>query len=70
MSVITALYVGYRFRDAEDRLKKLEHSVKTKAEKPKPVKTVSESILDPLDEVQQAKWEYEEKMRKMNNGPM
>lgn len=58
--------LGYMFRQLADRVKALEHQLKQKIDRPKPTEEPKSLLLDPLDPVQQAIWEREKMMERIN----
>lgn len=67
LSVLAAGFLGFYLRGIVIRVTKLEESIKAKVDKPVKLEEPKSEVLDPEDPIQQAKWEHEAMMRKLNN---
>lgn len=63
---IVSFWLGYKVQYIERRTKELVTTVKEKVSKPK-IEEPESIIIDELDEVQVAKFERDEMMKKLNN---
>lgn len=67
LSLALAFLFGYHYRSLVIKLKQLEQLLQSKADKQEAVVEEPKSeFLDPDDLVQQAKWERDELMKKLN----
>lgn len=64
--VVASGFLGYYVRDIKDKIKTLEVKVEKKKDAPVQKKEESPTIIDPLDVVQQAKWEAERSFKELN----
>lgn len=71
LSLLAAIYLGllmgYRYAKILETIKSIEDRLKVKLDKRKtPDEELKSQILDAYDPIQQAKWEREELMRRIN----
>lgn len=68
LGIIAAFLSGYKYRDLKDTILSLQIALDKKQDiKPKEFKSnTSNSIIDPFDVVQRAKFEHDEEMRRLN----
>ena len=65
ISLIAVYYLGYSHAALLRLIKSIKISTEKKQAPPKPVESLS-TIVDPLDMIQNAKWEYEQQLKAMN----
>lgn len=64
--VIASGVTGYYIRDVKDKIKALETTLEKKKDAPVQKKVEDTTIIDPLDIIQQAKWEAERSFKELN----
>jgi hypothetical protein len=65
ISVLLATLFGYKLQNWVKKIEQLEEMIKAKIEKPEPEEPKS-TVLDPDDPIQQAQWEREQLMKRIN----
>lgn len=66
ITVAGAYFLGYYLHRMKQRIEILEETVKMKIDKKPVVKEPESSLLDPLDEIEEAKWQHAQLMKKLN----
>lgn len=65
-SLVAVYMLGYHMRGLTKRIDQLEEVIKSKVDK-KPLPEEPQSmVIDPLDPVQEAQWEHQQMMKKLN----
>lgn len=66
LSILAALVIGYLYRDVRDRLKDIYDLLKEKKDKKPQVEKPTSNLIDPLDIEAEAKYQYEQTLKRMN----
>lgn len=66
ITLIATFGLGYIFRSLKDRVKAVEEMLKQKVDRPKKPEEPQSTLIDPLDEIQEARFEMEQRMKKLN----
>ena len=66
LSVVCAFWLGHHLRGIAKKIEQVEASVKMKVDKKSEPEEPKSQLIDPADEIQQAMWEREQLMKKMN----
>lgn len=66
VSLVAVFWLGYKLNKLTFHVKKLAEKIEKKRDKPEPVQTVSDVVIDPLDPIQAAKFEHTQMMKKLN----
>ena len=66
VSLIAVFFLGYHFRGLTKKIEHLEETIKLKVDKPAEPETPKSVLIDPTDEVQNALYEHEQMMKKLN----
>ena len=65
LSLIATFLLGYHYRDLTKKVEHLEKVVKSKEDR-KVVEEAKSQLIDPSDEIQNAIYEHERMMKKLN----
>lgn len=66
VSLVAIFFLGYYLRGLKKRLEYIEEVLKSKADKKLEEAEPVSQLIDPTDEVQNAIWEHDQMMKKLN----
>ena len=66
ISCIASFYLGHYLKGLAKKIAVVEEAVKMKIDKPPVVEDPPSTLIDPLDPVQEAIYEHEQLMKRMN----
>jgi len=66
LSLIAIFFVGYHYRGLTKKIEYLEEVIKSKIDKKPEPEEPKSTIIDPLDEVQEAIYEHKRMMARLN----
>lgn len=66
ISLVAAYFLGYHIAGIRKKVIELEEVIKLKVDKQPEVEEPKSTLIDPDDPVQQAKWERERMMERLN----
>lgn len=67
IACIASFFLGYHFRGLTSRVAQLEETIKQKIDKPVEIEEPQSEIIDPDDPIQEAIYERDQLMRKINS---
>lgn len=65
LAVVSAFFVGYRWRDMHEDVEVLKEEVRNKIDKPE--EKPDSLVVDALDPIQEAQFELEQSQKRLNN---
>ena len=68
LAIVMAFYAGFKYERLLSRIKEIQELIEKKKDKEEIIhkSNISNSVIDPLDPIQAAKFEHDELMRKLN----
>lgn len=66
VSLAAVFFLGYYLRGLKKQLENIEEVLKSKADKKQQESEPVSQLIDPTDEVQNAIWEHDQMMKKLN----